>query len=66
MPEAICKDCGYKGRDKYSLERHLNRVYPCKSIIVGSKVNEITEDEITEDEITEDERLRTCFWKRPN
>tara|TARA_B100000902_G_scaffold395897_1_gene455492 strand:- start:1743 stop:2456 length:714 start_codon:yes stop_codon:yes gene_type:complete len=55
MPKAICKDCGYKARDKHALERHLNRVYPCKSIIVGSKVNEITEEEITEEEITEEE-----------
>ena len=54
MPKAICKDCGYKARDKHALERHLNRVYPCKSIIVGSKVNEITEEEITEEEIIEE------------
>ena len=56
MPICIYKDCGYEARDKYALERHLNRVYPCKIVIIGSKekievkkIKEITEDEIVED-----------------
>lgn len=39
MPEFICKKCGYNARDKYSINRHVNRKYPCKSNIVVSKDN---------------------------
>ncbi len=59
MPKFICKDCDYEGRDKWSLERHLNRKFGCNTICVGSKekdengnilkvvkINEITEEDI--------------------
>ena len=39
MPGYICKDCGYKSRDKYGINRHFNRKYPCKSVIVASTDN---------------------------
>ena len=37
MPIFICKDCNFEARDKWSLERHLNRKYGCSSIFIGSK-----------------------------
>lgn len=37
MPEVICAECGYEARDKFSMERHLNRKFPCNSIIIASK-----------------------------
>lgn len=37
MPEFVCKDCEYVARDKWSLERHLNRKFPCNVICIGSK-----------------------------
>lgn len=55
MPEWVCKDCDYVARDKFAMERHLNRKYPCKSVCVASKgklevkkVDEITEDDLKE------------------
>jgi hypothetical protein len=55
MPEWICKDCGYEARDKYSMERHLNRKYPCNSIGIASKqklvvkkINHVKEDDLKE------------------
>ena len=37
MPEWICAECKYEARDKYSMERHLNRKYPCNSVGIASK-----------------------------
>jgi len=37
MPQWICTDCGYEGRDKYNMEKHMKRKYPCKSICIASK-----------------------------
>lgn len=37
MPEFVCQDCEYVARDKWSLERHLARKYPCNIICIGSK-----------------------------
>ena len=55
MPDFICKDCKNTYRDKWDLERHLNRKYPCNSVVIGSKekvevrkINSITEEELKE------------------
>ena len=37
MPEWICEECGYEARDKYAMERHMKRKYPCNSIGIASK-----------------------------
>jgi hypothetical protein len=39
MPKFICKNCGYTGRDKWVMEKHLNRKYPCSSVIIVEKEN---------------------------
>jgi C4-type Zn-finger protein len=55
MPFWICKDCDYKARDKYGMERHMNRKYPCNIVGVASKeklevkkINKITEEDLQE------------------
>jgi hypothetical protein len=60
MPEWFCKDCGYEARDKYAMERHMNRKYPCNSVGVASKeklevkkVEKITEDDLKETPVKE-------------
>ena len=37
MPEWICEECGYEARDKYAMERHMKRKYPCNSVGIASK-----------------------------
>ena len=47
MPIFICKDCNFEARDKWSLERHLNRKYGCSSIFIGSKEKDENGNTIT-------------------
>ena len=37
MPEWICEECGHEARDKYAMERHMKRKYPCNSVGIASK-----------------------------
>ena len=60
MPEWFCKDCGYEARDKYAMERHMKRKYPCNSVGIASKekievikVGKITEDDLKETPLKE-------------
>ena len=53
MPHWVCADCGYEAKDKYTMERHHNRKYPCNSVGIATKgtmevkkINEVSEDEL--------------------
>jgi hypothetical protein len=48
MPEYICDDCGYKGRDAFDMKKHLNRKYPCNSVSIASKekIEVVKKDEL--------------------
>lgn len=67
MPIWICKDCDYQCRDKYTMERHANRKYPCNSvnIISRQKLKVIKQDDVKEEDITP-EKLKVEFNLKPN
>lgn len=60
MPLWICKHCNYQCRDKHTMERHLNRKYPCKSTNVATRENllVIKQDDVQEEDITQPEKLK--------
>ena len=72
MPEAICAECGYEARDKSTMERHMNRKYPCNSLIIASKeklevkkMKDVNAEEL-EKEMKEKEKTKLKFKMKPN
>ena len=65
MPEWICEECGYEARDKYAMERHLKRKYPCNSIGVASKekLEVIKINDVKEEDLLKEKELNKIKYK---